>query len=160
MFTIGLYAITGLILAAAFAKNEKKAVMALRKAWKAFENILPLFLSIIILIGIGLALLSPAVISALMGQQSGLTGVAVAAVVGSVTLIPGFVTFPLAAALLKNGAGLAQIIVFISTSMMVGVVTLPAEIECFGRRVAVIRNLLAFVFSFIVAIILKVVLAA
>lgn len=158
MFTIALYVLAGLLLAAAFAKDGKKARMALNKAWKSFENILPLFLAIILVIGLGLAVLSPAAISGLLGRQSGLAGIAVAAVVGAVTLIPGFVTFPLAAALLKNGAGLTQVIVFISTSMMVGVVTLPAEIDYFGRKAAFIRNFLAFVFSFIVAALLKAVL--
>ena len=74
-----------------------------------------------------------------------------AAVVGSVTLIPGFVAFPTAAMLLKNGAGLTQIAAFISTLMMVGVATMPVEIKYFGKKVAVYRNLTAFVFSFVVA---------
>jgi uncharacterized membrane protein YraQ (UPF0718 family) len=155
-----MYVLAGLLLAAAFAKDGQKAKKALWKAWKAFENILPLFSAIILIIGIGLAILSPEQISALMGEQSGLTGIVVAAVIGSVTLIPGFVTFPLAAALLKGGAGLTQVVVFISTSMMVGVVTLPAEIPCIGRKAAFVRNFLAFVFSFFVAFLLRGVLAA
>ncbi|HWR30114.1 MAG TPA: permease, partial [Negativicutes bacterium] len=139
-------------------KDKEKTAIALKKAWKSFENILPLFLSIILIIGIGLAILSPIIISKLIGQQSGWIGIIIAAVIGSVTLIPGFVTFPLAASLLKNGAGLTQIIVFISTSMMVGVVTAPVEMQYFGRKVTLLRNFLAFVFSFIVALILKAVL--
>ncbi len=44
-----------------------------------------------------------------------------------------------------------QIGVFISTLMMVGVATLPVEIQYFGKRLARYRNTLAFIFSFIVA---------
>jgi uncharacterized membrane protein YraQ (UPF0718 family) len=97
----------------------------LEKSWKAFENILPLFLSIIMLIGLGPALLSPQVISKWIGEKSGWLAIAAAAFIGSVTLTPGWITFPLAAVLLKNGAGFIQITVFVSTSMMVGVVTMP-----------------------------------
>ena len=79
---------------------------------------------------------------------------AAAAVVGSVTLIPGFVAFPMAAMLLKGGAGYMQIGAFISTLMMVGIVTLPVEIKYFGKKLAIYRNLLAFLFSFIVAYII------
>lgn len=56
----------------------------------------------------------------------------IAGLVGSITLIPGFVAFPLAAALLDNVAGYMQIAVFISTLMMVGIVTIPLEIRSFG----------------------------
>lgn len=37
---------------------------------------------------------------------------------------------------------------FVSTLMMVGAVTLPVEIRVFGKRTALARNALAFVFSF------------
>ena len=43
---------------------------------------------------------------------------------------------------------------FISTLMRVGVVTLPVEIKYFGKKLAIYRNLLAFLFSFIVAYII------
>jgi len=158
LFTVGLYILATVLLCISFFKDKKKTMMALKKAWKSFENILPLFLSIILIIGITLAILSPPVISQLIGRQSGWLGVMVAAIIGSVTLIPGFVTFPLAAALLKSGAGFIPITVFVSTSMMVGVVTMPVEIKYFGRKVTIIRNFLALAFSFIVAIVIGVVL--
>ncbi|WP_094604605.1 hypothetical protein SPSIL_034880 [Sporomusa silvacetica DSM 10669] len=158
MYTIGLYCVVCTVLLISYTKDKKKTMIALKKAWKSFENILPQLLSIIIIIGIVLAILSPDEISALIGQQSGWLGIFVAAIIGSITLIPGFVTFPLAAALLKSGAGFMQIVVFISTSMMVGVVTAPVEIQYFGRKVTYIRNSLALLFSFIVAAIIGVIL--
>jgi hypothetical protein len=81
-----------------------------------------------------------------------------ASLIGSITLIPGFIAFPLASALLKNGAGFMQIAVFISTLMMVGIVTLPLEIKTFGKKAALTRNFLAYVFSFGVALVIGVVL--
>jgi hypothetical protein len=60
----------------------------------------------------------------------------------------------MAALLLKNGAGAAQIGAFVSTLMMVGVITLPVEIKYLGRKVALLRNLLAFAFSFLVALVI------
>jgi uncharacterized membrane protein YraQ (UPF0718 family) len=139
-------------------KDKGKTKMALKKAWKSFENILPQFLAILIIIGITLAVLSQETISKLIGDQSGWLGMLMAATIGSVTLVPGFVAFPLAAALLENGAGFMQIAVFISTLMMVGIVTLPVEIKYFGKKAALIRNALALVFSFVVAIVIGVIL--
>lgn len=137
-------------------KSRKKTLLALKKAWKSFENILPLFLSILFVIGIMLAILSPQVISKIMGQQSGILGIMLAAIIGSCTVIPGFVTFPLAATLLKNGAGMIQITMLISTSVMVGIITIPIEAKYWGMKATYIRNSLALVFSFIIAFVMGV----
>ncbi len=51
-----------------------------------------------------------------------------------------------------------QIAVFISTLMMVGIVTIPVEIKYFGKKAAIIRNAFAFLFSFVVAIAIGMVL--
>lgn len=158
VFTVILYILAVGLLLLSFIKDKKKTKMALKKAWKSFENILPQFLSILIIIGVMLAVLSPETISKLIGQRSGWYGMAVAGVIGSITLIPGFVAFPLAAALLNNGAGFMQIAVFLSTLMMVGIVTIPVEMKYFGKKAAIIRNSLAFIFSFVVAIVIGVVL--
>jgi hypothetical protein len=73
------------------------------------------------------------------------------ALLGAVALIPAIIAFPIAAELLKSGAGLMQIAVFISTLTTVGFVTLPLEIRFLGRKTAISRNVLAFLFSFAVA---------
>jgi len=39
-----------------------------------------------------------------------------------------------------------------------GIVTIPIEIKCFGKRAAILRNALAFTFLYIVAIVVGVVL--
>lgn len=70
--------------------------------------------------GILLAFLTPGTISRFIGRKSGWWGVDGAALIGSVTLIPGFLAFHLAALLLKNGAGAMQIGAFVSTLMTVG----------------------------------------
>ena len=159
MFTVILYVLALGLLFLSFIKDRKKTKMALKKAWKSFENILPQLLFILIIIGITLAVMSPEAISNLIGKQSGWLGMILAAIIGSITLIPAFVAFPLAAALIKGGAGFMQIAVFISTLMMVGIVTLPMEIKYLGKKAAIIRNSLAFGFSFVVAIMIGVMLS-
>ncbi|GEQ21689.1 permease [Clostridium butyricum] len=146
-----LYGITIILLFISFCKNKKKTKIALKKAWKSFENILPEFLGVIMLVGVLLAVLDPEVITKIIGNNSGWLGVIVAAVVGAVTLIPGFVAFPTAEMLVQNGAGIMQIAAFVSTLMMVGIVTMPVEIKYFGKKLSVLRNIFAFVFSLLVA---------
>ena len=127
------YGLAIVLLILSFIKDKKKTKMALKKAWKAFENILPEFLVVILLVGVILAVLNPETISKIIGSDSGWFGVIFASIIGSITLIPGFVAFPTAAILLENGAGYLQIAAFVSTLMMVGVITMPVEIKYFGR---------------------------
>ncbi|MDW7659733.1 MAG: permease [Bacillota bacterium] len=159
MFTKILYVVAAVLLLLSWFKNRQKTKMALKKAWKAFENILPQFLIIILIVGMVLAVLNPDVISRLIGQESGWFGLVIASLIGSITLIPGFVAFPLASALLKSGAGFMQIAIFISTLMMVGIVTIPVEIKYFGKKATLTRNILAFAFSYVVAVTIGVVLS-
>ncbi|MGB9813731.1 MAG: permease [Thermovenabulum sp.] len=154
MFTFVLYFISLAFLLISFYKDKKKTKMALMKSWKSFENILPAFAGVLALIGLVLTILTPEIISKIIGANTGFLGMFITSIIGSITLIPGFVAFPLAASLIQRGAGIMQIAVFISTLMMVGFVTLPLEISYFGKRVAFLRNALSYIFSFIVALII------
>lgn len=151
METYVLYGLMSTLLIVSLAKSREKTRLALKKAWKSFENILPQFLVVILTVGVMLALMNAALISKLIGAESGIMGIILAAVFGSITLIPPFVAMPTAAMLLDSGAGYMQIAAFISTLMMVGIVTLPVEIKYFGKKVSILRNLFAFLFSFLVA---------
>ena len=148
------YGLAIVLLIISFVRDKKKTKMALKKAWKAFENILPEFLVVILLVGFLLAILNPETISKIIGAESGWFGVILAGIIGSLTLIPGFVAFPTAAILLENGAGYMQIAAFVSTLMMVGIITIPVEMKYFGKKISILRNVLAFFFSFLVALII------
>ena len=76
------------LLALSWQKDKMKTKMALKKAMKSFDNILPQILGVITLVGVMLAILNPDVISRLIGGDSGWLGVVAAALVGGITLIP------------------------------------------------------------------------
>lgn len=154
MFTKILYGAAAIGLFISFMKDRSKTRLALKKAWRSFENILPSVLTVLLLIGFILTLLDEQAISKLLGADSGILGMVIAAIIGCITLIPGFVAFPLAASLLAAGAGYAQIAVFISTLMMVGIATLPLEIQYFGKRIAAKRNILSLIFAIITSCII------
>ncbi len=143
-----------LFLGISFTKDKGKTMQALGKAWTTFRTILPQLLGILLFTGMVLSITNSEVISRIIGQQSGWLGTLGAAVIGSLTLIPGFVALPMCALLLRNGAGYMQIGAFVSTLMMVGVVTFPMEKLYLGTKTAAIRNGLAFLFSLLVAVII------
>lgn len=154
--TLTLYSLATIALVISFIKSRDKTLLALKKAWKSVENILPQLLAILFVIGVALAILTPAQISSFIGSESGWLGAFIAIAVGAITLVPGPVAFPLAAALLENGAGYMQLAAFISSLTMVGVITMPMEISYFGKKATVLRNSLALIFSIVVAAVMGV----
>jgi uncharacterized membrane protein YraQ (UPF0718 family) len=150
--TLILYVLAIVALSVSMVKSRHKTLMAAKKAFKAFEGIMPQFIVVLLLVSASLAVLDNKTISRFIGDGSGSMGVLCASLVGAVTLIPGFVAFPAAAALMKEGAGVTQIAAFVSSLMMVGVVTLPMEMKYFGRQAALMRNGLAFIFALVAAV--------
>lgn len=105
-------------------------------------------------IGISLSILNPTTISNIIGSQSGILGICLSLILGSVAFMPSFVAFQFGATLLDHGAGYPQIAGFVSTLMAVGLVSLPVEIKYFNKKTAIIRNSLGLFVSVIFVIII------
>lgn len=158
VFTYSLYGVASVLLVVSFIKDKKKTLLSLKRAWKMFIGVLPQFVAILLLVGLLLAVLRPETIQSIIGVESGFMGMLITSLLGAVTLVPVLIAFPVAAELLKNGAGITQIAVFISTLTMVGFVTLPMETKYLGKKAALLRNVLAYLFAFITAYIIGAIL--
>lgn len=146
------------LLIISFVKSKKKTFLSLKKAWKMFVNVLPQFMAILLLVGLLLAIISPETIQHIIGAESGFLGVLICAVLGTIVVVPALIAFPIAAGLLQSGAGMAQIVVFVSTLTTVGFVTLPLEAKYLGKKLTIIRNILSFLLAFVVAYIMGAIL--
>ncbi len=158
MFEVILYILALTFLSYSFFRDRKKTRMALMKSWKAFLNILPALAGVLALVGLVLSVLSPGLITSVLGQNTGIWGMFLTSLFGAITLIPAFVAYPMAASLIDSGAGLMQIAVFVSTLTMVGTVTAPLEAKYFGWKETLLRNGFAYLFSFAAAAIIGMVL--
>lgn len=147
-----LLIITGICLLLSFWGDRKKTWQGLKRGVLMFLRILPTILSVIIVISILLYLVPEQRIVVWFGNESGVAGYAAAALVGSVSLIQGLIAYPLAGVLVQSGVGYPVIAIFITTLMMVGIMTIPVEARYFGLRVALVRNTLALVFALVVGL--------
>ncbi len=159
IFTYSFYGLAAVLLGLSFLKDKKKTFLSLKKAWTMFINVLPQFIAILLLVGLMLAVLSPETIRRILGDKTGFVGMLISSLVGAITMVPVMIAFPIVAQLLKSGAGMIQIAVFISTLTTVGMVTIPMEVKYLGKKVAILRNILAFLLSFVVAYLMGVLLA-
>lgn len=152
--TIILYSIAIILLFISLVKDKKKTKMAIKKGWMAFKKILPVLIPLFIIVGVVLSIVTPDMIRSVLGENSGILGVTLGMIVGSIAFIPPFVAYPLGADLLANGAGYPQVAAFVTTLMAVGIVYWMAETKFFGKKAVVLRNSLAFIASGIVAIVI------
>ncbi|BES64938.1 hypothetical protein SANA_13770 [Gottschalkiaceae bacterium SANA] len=149
-----LYAIAGGLLVLSFLKDRKKSMMALKKAYKSLLKNMMMLIGMMVLMGVVFSFVNVDLIGRVFGSGSGIYGILLGLGIGVVSFIPSFIAFPLGATLIENGAGYAQVAGFISSLMGVGIVSLPMEIEYFGKKAAILRNIFAIVASvlFIVVI--------
>ena len=147
-----LYIVTGIAVLISLIANREKTVMALKIATKRFVNILPAFLVMIILVSIVLFLIPDRAISNYLGHDNKSIGVLIASFLGSITLMPGFIAFPLCGILLEKGVLYMVLSAFTTTLMMVGVLTYPIEKAYFGIKVTIIRNIISFFIALVVAV--------
>jgi uncharacterized membrane protein YraQ (UPF0718 family) len=151
---IVLIALTVICVILSLIFNKQKTKMGFKNGMTMFLNLLPVILVLIIVISVALFLLPNEMIVHYLGKGAGSLSYVIAALIGSIALIPGFIAYPLSGILVKSGVNYSVIAVFITTLMMVGILTLPLEAKYFGLKTAIIRNSLYFVGALIIGLII------
>ncbi|WP_456465028.1 permease [Desulfurobacterium sp.] len=149
---------TFLCLTAALKKDREKTKKALKIAGKSSLRILPMVVIVILIIGIILGFIPKSEIAKIVGEKAGFKGILIVALLGAILHIPSIISFPLAASLLKSGASVTSVAVFITTLTMIGIVTLPIEIRELGKKIALLRNGLSFIIAIIIGLIMGAIL--
>lgn len=147
---IAIIILTVILTIVSFVFDKKKTKKAVKKGMMMFVKILPTLLSVIIVVSVVLYLVSDELLIEYLGKEAGLGAYVSAAVIGSISIIPGFIAYPLAGILLKTGVSFSVLSVFITTLKMVGILTIPIEAKFFGYRTAIIRNSLSFMGAILV----------
>jgi uncharacterized membrane protein YraQ (UPF0718 family) len=139
--------VTIVVLIVSFVKDKDKTVKGVKKGFKKFKKILPKYLYLLILISVVL-LLSEDLIVNYLSQENTFLGLGMSLGIGSITMMPGFIAYPLAGILMNKGVPFIILSGFVTSLMLVGVVTFPVEKEYFGTKATIYRN----IFSFLVAL--------
>lgn len=156
IFTLAIWVGTLVFLGISLFKDKVKTKQALKMAFGMGKGMVASILSIIFAIGLILTILPPTKIASFVGNQSVLLATIVAALSGTVTLIPAFIAFPLVGTLVSAGVSVVPAVAFLTTLTMVGVVTFPLEKREFGIKFTAIRNSLSFLFAIVIALVMGV----
>ena len=142
-------AVAGLVIS--IFKSRPKTFETLRVARGLFGSILSQMIGIMALVGLLLAVIPPESIKRLLGGSSKFMSTLYGALIGTVTIIPGFIAFPLSKSLYGSGAYLMAIAAFITTLTMVGFATSPIEMKYFGKKFTLYRNVSSFILAMAIA---------
>lgn len=149
-----LIVISFVAIAISLLASWRKTLDGLELGLMMFLKLLPTLINVLILVSISLYLIPNEKMVEWMGESSGIEGYVIAGITGSISLIPGFIAFPLSSVLIKSGVSYPVLAMFITTLLMVGIFTLPIEKQYFGWRVSLLRNGLSLAGAIICALII------
>lgn len=158
IFTIILWVITLTWFIWSIIKDKKKTFNSIKMSSGLMKTMIGEIIGILFLIGLILTFIPPDTIKYYLGQSNIFMSTIISAFVGSITLIPAFVAFPLVGSLINAGASIVPIVAFLTTLTMVGFVTFPLEKREFGVKFALIRNSLSFIFAVAIALFMGVII--
>jgi uncharacterized membrane protein YraQ (UPF0718 family) len=145
--------LTGAALILSFIADRRKTLRALKRAGKHFIKILPLFLVMLVSISVILTLMPEQVISRALRDTNTYFSMVLASAIGSITIMPGFIAFPLSGILRDQGVPYMVLSAFTTTLMMVGILTFPVEREYFGFKQSFLRNVFCGLIALFIAFI-------
>lgn len=131
--------------------NELPIIKASKSAARALGNSLPVIFATILLVSL-LVNLIPSSFYPKVFSGNILIDPFIAAILGSISTGIPIISYIISGELLAQGISLIAVTAFIVTWVTVGVVQFPAEATILGKKFALKRNILSFIFSIIVAI--------
>ena len=148
---LGLYVVTAILVIVSFIADRKRTLQGIKIGLKKFRKILPNYLKILIFVAV-ILFFSESLITEYLGQENTLLGMLIGLVLGSVTIMPGFIAYPLAGVLVERGVLYMIVAAFVTTLMMVGILTYPLEKEYMGARATLLRNGGSFLIAVIISL--------
>ena len=126
--------------------NKGEHISGLKIALKMTGEVLPLLLFAFIMAGMVQVLLPKELVLKWIGKESGIKGILIGTIAGS--LAPGgpYVNLPVVAGLLKLGASIGTMVSFLTGWLLLSVSRLPMEIGILGLKFTIIRIVSTFFF--------------
>ncbi len=148
-----LYVIMAALLFISFLFDREKTWKSLKRGKNKLVKILPGYLKLLVLLSLVL-FFSEDLIVQYLGTENVLLGSFIGLILGSITMMPGFIAYPLAGILLSQGVSFMVIASFIIPLKMVGVLTYPLEKEYMGIKATVYRNTASLVIAAILTLLI------
>lgn len=141
---VGLsFIVTGIYLTL-FWKAPSVAILGVQSAWMMFTKALPWMSVSMLIAGLLERSVDKQSIFRLFGADSGIKGVLLAALLGSIGTGSRWGVYPLAAVMLASKASVPAVMAFTTSWMLISLPRVASEFPFFGVRLTLYRMLLSY----------------
>jgi uncharacterized membrane protein YraQ (UPF0718 family) len=144
--TVVMFLIAVALFVVASLQGGSKNIAGLKSAWGMTWQILPLLLFAFVTAGLVQVLIPREVIAEWVGDESGIRGILIGTLAGAFTPGGPYVSLPVAAGLLKAGAGMGTMVAFLASWSLIAVSRLPLQIGIMGWRFTLIQLVSVMIF--------------
>ena len=152
-----LLLLTVLLYGWSFLTSPERAGRALTAAVTTFSSVLMMILAVFCLVGLLQVWISRERIIALLGRESGVKGLAIAALCGTLLIGPAYIIFPLLMEIKRHGARWA-VVGIVLTSYAVKLQMIPVEVGFLGWPFACGRAIIIIALAIPIGLLLEVLL--
>ena len=130
--------------------DKREAVIG--SSWKYFVEMILILPAVMVLMGLFNAFISREMVIKYLGKSAGIKSLFLSILVGALPTGPLYIAFPLASALLKKGAKISSIIVFLSAWACIKIPQEMVELQFLGLKFMVVRLILTIIFVMLMGI--------
>jgi len=149
---LGAILVVTLVLLSIFPDRKEVVISTSRDFFIEMMLILP---AVMVVLGLFAVWVSGDTVVRYLGKTSGIRGIIVAIVIGALPTGPLYIAFPMAAALLKKGAKISNIIVFLSAWACIKIPQELVELQFLGARFMAMRLSLTVIFIAIMGVLIE-----
>lgn len=133
--------------------DKKEAVIS--TSWEFFIEMVWILPAVMIILGLFAVWIPKDIVVKYLGSTSGMKGILFAIVLGTLPTGPLYIAFPIAAALLKKGAKISNIIIFLSAWACIKIPQEMVELQFLGPKFMAIRLILTIIFVVIMGVFIE-----
>ena len=141
------------VIALLFFPDKSGPVLSVSKNY--FLELIMILPAIMIIIGLFSVWVPKEIVVKYMGKTSGIKGIFFAIALGMLPTGPLYIAFPMAVSLLKKGAKISNIVIFISAWACIKLPQELVEIQFLGIEFTLLRLALTIIFVIIMGIIIE-----
>ncbi|RLI79409.1 hypothetical protein DRP05_03890 [Archaeoglobales archaeon] len=149
---LGLVLIVAVVLVSIFPNKQELVISTL---WEFLVEMMSILPAVMVILGVFAVFVSKEMVIKYLGETSGLKGIFFAVIIGTLPTGPLYVAFPLAAVLLKKGAKISNIIVFLSVWACIKIPQEMVELQFLGLKFMLLRLFLTIIFVAIMGFIIE-----
>jgi len=133
---------------------DKKGVV-ISTSWDFFIEMMLILPAVMVILGLFAVWVPKDIVVKYLGNASGITGIFLAIILGTLPTGPLYIAFPMAAALLKKGARISNIIVFLSAWACIKIPQEMVELQFLGVQFMISRLILTIIFVVIMGLFIE-----